>query len=415
MVGAACEIKRDITAQTIEKHINLLYSRTANYQLLTTHLYKKTLFLTLRVFSATGGIEKVCRLVGKALYELGLQYGGITEVYSMYGKPDSADGNKYFPQLLFKGFSDNKIGFVLKSIAAGRRSDVVIMSHINLLVVGYLVKFFKPSVKMMLIAHGIEVWKPLPGWKKYMLRKCDLILPVSHFTKDRMVELHGLPGDKFSVFNNCLEPFLEKPLTGRKSPALLERYGLVKSNRILLTVSRMADSEQYKGYDKVLTALPELIKGYPDLRYMLVGKYDTNEKKRLDRVIDGLGLHDVVIFTGFVQDEEMAAHFNLGDIFIMPSEKEGFGIVFIEAMFYGLPVIAGNKDGSTDALWNGELGTLIDPDNNDEIVSAIKNMLNYPERYIPSEDKLHERFSYTWYKRKLKNCLERVDLKVGSG
>jgi len=371
-------------------------------------LSRKTLFLTLRVFSATGGIEKVCRLVGKALYELGLQYGGLTDVYSMYGKADNADGNKYFPQLLFKGFSDNKVWFVLKSIASGRRSDIVMMSHINLLVVGYLIKFFKPSVKLVLIAHGIEVWKPLPGWKKYMLHKCDLILPVSHFTKDRMVSLHGLPEDKFSVFNNCLEPFLEKPLTGRKSPALMERYGLRKNNRVLLTVSRIADSEQYKGYDKVLTALPELVKEYSDLRYLVVGKYDANEKKRLDRMIEELGLQGVVIFTDFVQDDEIAAHFNLGDIFIMPSEKEGFGIVFIEAMFYGLPVIAGNKDGSIDALCNGELGTLIDPDNNNEIVHAIKNILNNPERYMPNEEKLHEHFSYTWYKRKLKKCLERV-------
>ena len=91
----------------------------------------------------------------------------------MYGRPDNADGNKYFPQLLFKGFADNKIWYVLKSIASGRKANIVMMSHINLLVVGYLVKLFKPSVKLVLLAHGIEVWAPLPGWKKYMLRKCD--------------------------------------------------------------------------------------------------------------------------------------------------------------------------------------------------------------------------------------------------
>ncbi len=330
-------------------------------------------------------------------------------MYSMYGNANNADGNKYIPQSLFTGFSDNKVRFVLKSIAAGRKADIVMMSHINLLVVGYLVKFFKPSVKLVLIAHGIEVWNPLPGWKKRMLRKCDLILPVSHFTQDKMIALHGLDEKKFSVFNNCLEPFLEKPLLGRKNAVLLQRYGLRKNNRILLTVSRMSDSEQYKGYDRVLQALPELLAAYPDLRYLLVGKYDANEKERLDQLVDKLGISEAVIFAGFVDDGELAAHFNLGDIFIMPSEKEGFGIVFIEAMFYGLPVIAGNKDGSTDALWHGQLGTLIDPESNAEIVSAVKAILDYPEKYQPDQEKLQEHFSYTWYKRKLKKCLERLE------
>lgn len=326
----------------------------------------------------------------------------------MYGKKASAPQNKYFPQLLFNGFNNNKISFVLNSIATGRRSDIVILSHVNLLIVGYLIKFVRPSTKLVLIAHGIEVWDPLPGWKKYMLSKFDLFLPVSHFTMNKMVSLHGLPANKFSVFNNCLEPFLEKPLSRGKNAALLERYGLRKEDRILLTVSRMADSEQYKGYDRVLLALPELIVDHPDLRYLLVGKYDENEKKRLDEMIATLGLARIVVFAGFVKDEEMAAHFNLGDLFIMPSEKEGFGIVFIEAMFYGLPVIAGNKDGSTDALWNGELGTLIDPNSKEDIVSAISAILDNPGKYQPDPQKLQEHFSYTWYKRKLKKCLERL-------
>ncbi len=199
----------------------------------------------------------------KGLYELGLQYGGLVNVFSMYGKRDTADGNSYFPQLVFTGFGDNKIRYVLRSMAAGRRNKVVLMSHINLLTVGFFIKFFKPSVKLVLLAHGIEVWRPLPKWKKYMLRKCDLVLPVSHFTKEKMRALYGLPEEKFIVLNNCLDPFLELPLQKEKNGHLLERYGLKKEQLILLTVSRMADTEQYKGYDKVLQALPELVKASP--------------------------------------------------------------------------------------------------------------------------------------------------------
>jgi len=286
-------------------------------------LRNKVLFLTLRIFSATGGIEKVCRIAGKALYELGLQKEELVKIFSMYGEQDRADCNKYFPQLLFRGFAHKRIRFVLTSIKEGRRSEVVLLSHINLLLVGFLIKLFRPSVKLVMLAHGIEVWRSLPSWKRYMLRRVDLILPVSHFTKDKMMSLYGLPEEKFSVLNNCLDPFFEQPLENEKSDLLKAHYGFSKENIILLTVSRMVDTERYKGYDKVLQVLPELVKEYPQLRYLLVGRYDDIEKKRLDELINLLGLQDIVVFAGLIPDEVLAAHFRLGDIFVMPSEKEG--------------------------------------------------------------------------------------------
>lgn len=101
----------------------------------------------------------------------------------------------------------------------------------------------------------------------------------------------------------------------------------------------------------------------------------------------------------------MAAHFNLADIYVMPSTKEGFGLVFIEAMHYGKPVIAGNKDGSADALDNGKFGLLIDPDNTTAITNAIKRMIQKPAYFIPDERKLHEKFSYSKYKEQLKEIV----------
>lgn len=364
-------------------------------------LNHKVLFLTLRVFSATGGIERVCRIAGKALYELGLQYGGQLNVYAMYGKADDGDRNTYFPQLVFTPFDGDKVRFVRKAFSEGRKAKVVLMSHINLLVVGYFIKFFRPWVKLVLLAHGIEVWKPLKGWKKKMLQRCDLILPVSNFTKEKMKSLYGLADEKFMVLNNCLDPFMELPLQQEKDTSLLERYGIKKEQLVLLTVSRMADTEQYKGYDKVLQLLPELVKAHNGLRYLLVGKYDQKEKQRLDAIIRELNLGGVVVFTGLVPDEELAAHFNLGDIFIMPSEKEGFGIVFIEAMFYGIPVIAGNTDGSVDAICNGELGIGVNPNNKEEIIEAVNKIAANRREHIPDHQKLEEHFGYKGYKEKL--------------
>ena len=248
----------------------------------------KILFLTLKVFSASGGIEKVCKVASKALYELGLQSGGRVKIFSMYDNPGYAGMNKYFSQIIFTGFGKHKAQFVLKSLQQGRKCRIVILSHVNLLLVGYLIKKISPSTKVVLLAHGIEVWQPFPSWKKRMLKKCDLILPVSHFTREKMKLLYGISDEKFRILNNCLDPFLEMPIKKEKDPVLLERYGLRKDKFILLTVSRMVDTEQYKGYDKVLQVLPGIVQENPGICYLLVGKYDEKEKERLDDLIDQL-------------------------------------------------------------------------------------------------------------------------------
>src|SRR5690242_14158707 len=97
------------------------------------------LFLTLKVFSETGGIEKVSRVAGKALYELAGETHFALHVSSAYDK--QADHQvRYFPQGIFTGFGGNKIAFVADSLRRGRKAEVVVLSHINLLAVGYLIK-----------------------------------------------------------------------------------------------------------------------------------------------------------------------------------------------------------------------------------------------------------------------------------
>ena len=78
--------------------------------------------------------------------------------------------------------------------------------------------------------------------------------------------------------------------------------------------------------------------------------------------------------------EELPDYFRLADVFVMPSTGEGFGIVFLEAMATGVRVIAGNQDGSRDALCDGALGTLVDPENCEELASAIQAALDNPAR-----------------------------------
>lgn len=365
----------------------------------------KTLFLTLRTFSATGGIEKVCRILGKALYEESIEKDGLLQVCSMYDEQQDAWNNMYFPSDNFQGFGIQKIRFIKEMVMAGRGFDRVVMSHINLLPVGWMIKKLSPHTGIILLAHGIEIWYPLPERKRRMLRGCDRIIAVSNYTKNTISKEHGIALEKISVLNNCLDPFLPVPSLLKKKNGLLHKYGFSETDTILMTLTRLASRERYKGYDKVITAIAGLKMRYPGIKYFIAGRYDSHEKAYVEDLLKDLNIQDTVVMPGFIPEEELEAHFAMSDIYVMPSRKEGFGIVFIEAMYYGLPVIAGNIDGSADALLNGELGQLVHPEKVSEIADAIANVINNKTAYKPSRDLLTSNFSYEKYKQKLEEAI----------
>ena len=97
----------------------------------------------------------------------------------------------------------------------------------------------------------------------------------------------------------------------------------------------------------------------------------------------------------------IAAYFNIADIYIMPSTGEGFGIVFIEALFFGKPVIAGNLDGSVDALAGGKFGLLVNPDSIEDISKSIVTVVNNQLSFIPDSKQVEDNFGFGNYKSKL--------------
>jgi glycosyltransferase involved in cell wall biosynthesis len=290
-------------------------------------------------------------------------------------------------------------------VRAGSRADTVILSHINLLLVGWLIKKITPSVKLILLAHGIEIWYPLSSRIRNMLHHCDTVFTVSAYTQNKIMEVHQVSKAKSAVLNNCLDPFLPLPSLNKKNEKLLQKYGFNVNDFVLMTLTRLSSKERYKGYDKVFGAIKNLKTTYPNIKYLLAGSYDTAEKAFIDNLVEQTGLQNNVVMAGYLLDEELEDHFGISDVYIMPSRKEGFGIVFIEAMYYGLPVIAGNIDGSTDALLNGKLGQLVNPDSIAEITEAITNIIDDKEAFNPNRDLLMKHFSYEAYKQKLEDLI----------
>ena len=339
---------------------------------------RRIILLTLQTFSTTGGIQKMTRTLAHSLNHISMQQHWDFKLWSLYDSRYDIM-RQYLEPENFIGFGRSKRRLMLNTLSKGTKADILILSHINLALIGIIVKILNPKCKIWLVAHGIEVWRPLSKLKSLFVKKfCDRIVCVSSFTKQQMIAWHGIDPKKCAVLNNVVDPFIKHPEEFEKPEYLLNRYSINAENQIIFTLTRLASSEQYKGYEQVIKAIGRLKDIFPHLRYILSGQYDSTEEIRIKELITTCGVEEQVILTGFLNENELADYFLLADLFVLPSKKEGFGIVFIEALACGLPVICGNADGSVDAIRNGELGTAINVNDLDQLEATIINYLKTP-------------------------------------
>ena len=346
---------------------------------------KKIKLFTLQTFSSTGGIQKMTRTLGHSLNQIAQTNNWNFKMLSAYDA-NSDLMPQYLPVENFRGFNINRTSFVIQSLKESAKADVVILSHINLSVVGLAIKIINPKCKVWLIAHGIEVWRPLSIWKRAFLKRCDKVICVSNFTRQQMFQWHKISPARCTVLNNAIDPFMKVPATFVKPQHLLDKYNLTNGNPILFTLTRLAATEQYKGHEQVINVIRKLKIKFPGIKYILSGQYDADEEVRIKELIKANNAEEQVILTGFIDEKDLPDHFLLADVFVLPSKKEGFGIVFIEALACGLPVICGNADGSIDAIRNGELGHAIAVDDLAQLESAIIENLEIP---LTIEKRLH--------------------------
>ncbi|RZK74307.1 MAG: glycosyltransferase, partial [Pedobacter sp.] len=179
-------------------------------------------------------------------------------------------------------------------------------------------------------------------------------------------------------------------------------------DQVVLTVCRLSSLEQYKGYDMVLLALKDVVKIYPMLKYIIAGKADEMEKQRVLQLIQDCKLQDHVTLAGYLTDKELKDFYQLADVFAMPSKGEGFGLVYLEAIADGCKVLAGNADGSADALLDGKLGQLVDPEDGDAVYQGLMQLLAQPmteDEIVQRQQMVETHFGFGRYLEKVEELL----------
>ena len=288
------------------------------------------------------------------------------------------------------------------SLGCWGRPKFSFSTHVNFTPAAYWLKRLA-GVPYWTVAHGAEAWNIKSSAITTALHHADKIIAVSNYTRERLLKEQNLEPSKILLLPCTFDANLFQ--IAPKPEHLLNRYQLTLKQKIILTVSRLDHTQQYKGYDQIILALPEIRRQIPNVHYILVGK--GGDRPRIEQLIAQLNLQDCVTLAGFVPEQEISDYYNLCDVFAMPSKGEGFGIVYLEALACGKPTLGGNQDGAIDALDHGELGALVNPDDLGEITTTLIQILQgkypLPILYQPEQlrNKVIEKFGFDCFQQRL--------------
>ena len=266
-----------------------------------------------------------------------------------------------------------KAGFVtaaLRQAMCLTPGDVIICGHIHLAPLATVLAKIS-GASTWLHMHGVEAWSAPSSATGRSVRSMSLISIASRFTRGRFLNWSDVNSHLVKILPNVVD---EKFAPGSVSAQLKSRLGL-STEKVILTVGRMETGEAYKGQDRLISALPSIISEVPDVMYLIAGEGD--DQPRLQSMAEELLVESHVRFLGRVDDEDLVALYRLAHLFAMPSEGEGFGIVYLEAMASGCPTLGLNTGGSIDALGSSPLGHIC---NEESLPRVIVDLLKTPPK-----------------------------------
>lgn len=268
----------------------------------------------------------------------------------------------------------NLLGFSLQTILFlvqhAKDFDIIHFSDATLSFMFPFIKIFSKS-RITLTVHGLDLIYKKYGYQYLLsnfIRLADKIFPVSNATKEKCLMLN-IRDDHLEIIPNGLDLTMMTPLPNY-AESFHEKFGInIEGKKILVTIGRLIERKGHQWFiENVFPKLPE------DYVYIIGGQgplYDRIQMSILSQKLDSR-----VRLLGSISESEKDYLYRISDFFVMPNihvpnDMEGFGIVTIEAGWYGVPVIATNIEGIRDAVIPGVSGILVNQDDPQAFVKAI--------------------------------------------
>jgi glycosyltransferase involved in cell wall biosynthesis len=291
-------------------------------------------------------------------------------VFSLSNGMVKKDPEPINSKIQYRGFAGNKIGFASAALCeAAHNYDLVLFDHIQLAQIASFAPF-RLGRQTVLFLLGIEVWQKLKGLKARALKKIDTFLAISHHTASRAKALNP----QIQQVKVCLLGVPEDSSRAKSLPDIS-----MPSGPFILSVGRMNSYERYKGHEQLIRALPLVKEKLPEAQLVFVGAGD--DIPRLKTIAGECKVNGQVKFPGFISEAALHAYYEACSIFAMPSQREGFGLVYLEAMAHSKPCIAALGSAASEIIRNGETGLLVAPEDTADLAKAMLLLLkNEPLR-----------------------------------
>ena len=313
-------------------------------------------------YEGTDGVSTVTRAYVAALASGGADAGlPRVDVWSL--------GDNHRPALLpehvgFRAALGSRVRFATYAVRERRvdSSMLVIVQHVHLLPT--VLALQARGARVMLLMHGIEVWKRLRALERLACRRAWKLAAVSAYTVRRF---HRANPD----LANRLVEICAPGLPARESTGLSR-----DAAPYALIVGRMNAAERYKGHDELIDVWPAVHAAVPGARLVIAGGGD--DAARLEQKAAGLGLGEAVRFEGVVGDARLATLYQGAAVFAMPSANEGFGLVYVEALRAGVPCIVA-AGAAEEIVEHERTGIVIKAGDRDALARAVIRLLRNRE------------------------------------
>lgn len=333
------------------------------------HLSPHILFLGLETYGRIGGLQAFNRRLIAALADRARAAGAPPLAVVLRRDAGAALPDGLHARI--RACDASLPGLLRRALPAARGAGVIVAGHVNLLPVAALCRIVAPGARLLLMAHGDEVWGD-PAYRarrvhdRALMRGLTRVVAVSGHTARRMQAAFGLRDGLFRILPNAVDPldFPLGPPEAEDAPAEI------------LSVTRLAAHDGAKNIDRMLAAMALLAPARPGLRYRIVGEGVL--RPGLEALAARLGIADRVVFAGRLSDADLAAAYGRARVFALPSAKEGFGIVYLEAWQRGLPVICGTTDAGPEIVGDGIDGFAVDPADPAALAARIGWLLDHP-------------------------------------
>lgn len=360
--------------------------------------------------ASPGGVQRAGRHLAAVMTEFAASRGMECRLLSLNDTPELHRMSVGTREFVFTGSERAKGRFAATAIRTARRhAKLVLAGHPHLAPVVQAMRLSAPRLKSIVCTHGIEVWEPLSALRRRALRHASLILAPTRDTADHVVVQQQIRRERIRVLPWGLDPQFEA-LVAASASSPQKLPGNFPQGRIILTVGRWLSNERYKGMDTLVSALPRLLHEWPDLQLVAVGEGD--DQQWLEQIAEGCGVRLHVHFFSGLSYAELAACYAACEMFALPSRGEGFGLVYLEAMARGKPVIGGAHGGAPEVIEDGKTGYLVHHGDAGELATCIETLLGNPvlarEMGARGRERVEREFRFNVFAKSLKKILREL-------